>query len=51
MKHAIRRAEIYARNEVEAILSAPRQPLRPGVFNDGLCLRTATGRNKASEDR
>src|ERR1700719_2654545 len=26
MKHAIRRAEIYARSEVEAILSAPRQP-------------------------
>ena len=26
MKHSIRRAEIYARSEVEAILSAPRQP-------------------------
>ena len=26
MKHAIRRAEIYARSEVEAILSAPSQP-------------------------
>ena len=26
MKHTIRRAEIYARSEVEAILSAPRQP-------------------------
>ena len=31
MKHAIRRAEIYARSEVEAILSAPRQP-RDRVF-------------------
>jgi len=31
MKHAIRRAEIYARSEVEAILSAPRQP-RDQVF-------------------
>jgi hypothetical protein len=26
MKHAIRRAKMYARSEVEAILSAPRQP-------------------------
>jgi integrase len=26
MKHTIRRAEIYARSEVETILSAPRQP-------------------------
>ena len=26
MKHAIRRAEIYARSELEAILSAPSQP-------------------------
>ena len=26
MKHTIRRAEIYARSEVEAILSAPLQP-------------------------
>jgi integrase len=26
MKHTIRRAEIYVRSEVEAILSAPRQP-------------------------
>jgi hypothetical protein len=32
-KHTIRRAEIYARSEVEAILSAPR--------------RRATGRSKA----
>jgi hypothetical protein len=31
MKHTIRRAEIYARSEVEAILSAPRQP-RDRVF-------------------
>ena len=31
MKHSIRRAEIYARSEVEAILSAPRQP-RDRVF-------------------
>jgi integrase/recombinase XerD len=31
MKHAIRRAEIYARSEVEAILSVPRQP-RDRVF-------------------
>ena len=31
MKHAIRRAEIYAPSEVEAILSAPRQP-RDRVF-------------------
>ena len=31
MKHIIRRAEIYARSEVEAILSAPRQP-RDRVF-------------------
>jgi integrase/recombinase XerD len=31
MKHAIRRAEIYARSEVEAILSALRQP-RDRVF-------------------
>ncbi len=26
MKRATRRAEVYARNEVEAILTAPRQP-------------------------
>jgi integrase len=31
IKHAIRRAEIYARSEMEAILSAPRQP-RDRVF-------------------
>jgi hypothetical protein len=30
MKHAIRRAEIYALSEVEAILGAPRQPAPSG---------------------
>jgi integrase/recombinase XerD len=31
IKHAIRRAEVYARSELEAILSAPSQP-RDGAF-------------------
>jgi integrase/recombinase XerD len=51
MKHAIRRAEIYARSEVEAIFERAAAAARPGVFNGGLCLRTATGRSKAFEDR
>jgi len=32
MKRATPRAEVYARSEVEAILTAPRQP--PTVLND-----------------
>src|SRR5260370_42557457 len=32
MKHSIRRADIYARSEVEAILSAPRQPRDRGFL-------------------
>ena len=40
MKGPPRRAEVYARSEVEAILIAPRQ-LRDRALDDGLWLRAA----------
>jgi hypothetical protein len=39
MKRATRRAEVYARSEVEAILTAPRQPRDRVALDDDLCLR------------
>jgi hypothetical protein len=48
MKHAIRRSEIYARSELEAILSAPsaEPAARPGGLDDGLCLRATQSRKQ-----
>jgi site-specific recombinase XerD len=46
MKRATRRAEVYARSEVEAILTAPRQPrdrvLLMTVYGCGLRISEAT---------
>jgi len=54
MKHTIRRAEIYARSEVEAILSAPRQPRDRAflmtVYACGLRLAEANTVRRAEDD-
>jgi hypothetical protein len=51
MKRATRRAEVYARSEVQAILTAPRQPRdRVLLINDGLWLRTANFGGHTAQD-
>ena len=55
MKHAIPRAEIYARSELEALLSAPRQPrdraFLMAVYACGLRLSEATHLKTTDIDR
>src|ERR671925_1530593 len=55
MKHAIRRAEIYARSELETLLTAPRQPRDRAflmtVYACGLRLSEATHLKTTDIDR
>ena len=55
MKRATRRAEVYARSEVEAILTAPRQPrdrvLLMTVYGCGLRISEATQLKTSDIDR
>jgi integrase/recombinase XerD len=55
MKRATRRAEVYARSEVEAILTAPRQPrdrvLLMTVYSCGLRISEATQLKTSDIDR
>jgi site-specific recombinase XerD len=55
MKRATRRAEVYARSEVEAILTAPRQPrdraLLMTVYGCGLRISEATQLETSDIDR
>src|SRR6201998_1642091 len=51
MKRATRPAEVYARSEIEAILTAPRQPRRPRALNDGLWLRAAHFGGHTAQDQ
>ena len=55
MKRATRRAEVYARSEVEAILTAPRQPrdrvLLMTVYGCGLRISEATQLKSSDIDR
>ena len=55
MKRATRRAEVYARSEVEAILTAPRQPrdrvLLMTVYACGLRISEATQLKTSDIDR
>ena len=55
MKRATRRAEVYARSEVEAILTAPRQPrdrvLLMTVYGCGLRISEATQLKTSGIDR
>ena len=55
MKRATRRAEVYARSEIEAILTAPRQPrdraLLMTVYGCGLRISEATQLKTSDIDR
>src|ERR1700758_294065 len=55
MKRATRRAEVYARSEVEAILTAPRQPrnrvLLMTIYGCGLRISEATQLKTSDIDR
>ena len=50
MKHPIRRAEVYARSELEAIYKRAEPAARSGILNDGLCLRATHLRSNGSEN-
>jgi len=50
MKRSTRRAEVYARSEVEAILTAPRQKRDRGALDDGLWLRAANFGGHTAQD-